>query len=297
MKSINEAATNKFTIIGRLLDATFAEGKTKDGRVWNRANFTVRTTQQYNGRTETSEIPLTLFAPQYTKQNTPHPGFKNIQELKEMKTVQNYGEQEAAVIRTTSGQVEENMFIARSGQLVNNWRLTTSFLSETGHATDIASFNVDVFILDMFDEVDRDGDPTGRLVIKGGVVQFGGRLDIIEFIAEAPEYVDYIQRNYNVNDTVNLGGRVRWTSVEEKRAAKENSWGESLPETSTHIVRELIVTRGSDEPFEEEFAYDPAEIRKAFNVRKANIEQLQFDATHSGAQASSSGAPSKYSWN
>ena len=67
MKSINDAATNKFTIIGKLLDATFSDGKTKDGRIWNRANITVRTTQTYNGRTETSEIPvpfLRLSSPQ-----------------------------------------------------------------------------------------------------------------------------------------------------------------------------------------------------------------------------------------
>ena len=30
-----------------------------------------------------------------------------------------------------------------------------------------------------------------------------------------------------------------------------------------------------DEPYDEDSAYDPVEIKKAFNIRKANIEQLQ----------------------
>lgn len=295
MKSINDAATNKFTIIGKLLDATFSDGKTKDGRIWNRANITVRTTQTYNGRTETSEIPVTLFATQFTANNTLHPGYANIQQLKEMKTVQNFGEAEAATVRMTGAQIGENMYVARSGQLITNWRLSTSFLNESARAADIASFNVDVFIMDMFDEVDREGDVTGRLIIKGGIVQYGGRLDVIEFVVESPDYVDYIQRNYNINDTVNLGGRVRWTSVEEKKATNESSWGETLPETTTKVVRELIVTRGSDEGFDEEFAYDPAEIKKAFNIRKANIEQLQLNAVHAEKKAETA-APSKYSW-
>ena len=64
----------------------------------------------------------------------------------------------------------------------------------------------------------------------------------------------------------------------------------------------MIITTGDDECKEEEFAYDPVEIKKAFNERKAAIEQLQIDAR---AKAPKQGAGSanavettnkKYDW-
>jgi hypothetical protein len=45
MKSINEQATNKVNIVGKLLDTTFATGKTKtSGTPYERATATVRVT-------------------------------------------------------------------------------------------------------------------------------------------------------------------------------------------------------------------------------------------------------------
>ena len=192
--------------------------------------------------------------------------------------------------------LRENNFVSRSGQLVNGWQINTSFLNE-GKTADIASFNMDIFIIDMHEEMDREGEPTGRLVIKGAVVQYQGKLDVIEFIVEGADAVNYISRNWEENQTVNIGGRIRFTSQEEKRSANESSWGEELPETSTRMVRELIITRGSDEPFDEDFAYDAAEIRKAFNERKARLEQLQVDAKKGTAnKPAATSSNSKYSW-
>lgn len=293
-KNINEQATNKLNIVGKLLDCVFHEGKTKDGRMYESAKFTVRVNQSYGGREEISEIPVSIFATQYTSQNKPHPGYKNIQDLKKMKTVQDVGEAEATVVRMTNATLRENNFVSKSGQLINTWQISTSFINEATKMSDIASFNIDLFIMDMHDEVDREGDPTGRLVIKGGVIQYGGALDVIEFIVEGNDAVDYISHNWNIGDTVNAGGRIRFTSQEEKRAASESSWGEELPETSTRMVRELIITRGSDEAFEEEFAYNDTDIKKAFNERKARLEQLQVDAKK--GNKTSDDKASKYSW-
>lgn len=297
-KNIMEQATNKINIVGKLLDTTFREGKTSTGQDYESCNFTVRVTQTYGGREETSEIPVSIFATRYTSQNKPHPGYKNIQEMKKMKTVQDYGEAEATIVRMTSANIRENNFVARSGQLINGWQINTSFLNE-GKMADIASFNMDIFIMDMHEEVDREGEPTGRLVIKGAVVQYGGKLDVIEFIVEDNDAVNYISRNWEENQTVNVGGRIRVTSQEEKHSASESSWGEELPETSTRMVRELIITRGSDEPFDEDFAYDAVEIKKAFNERKARLEQMQVDAKKGGSTKSataSAASAGKFSW-
>jgi hypothetical protein len=152
--------------------------------------------------------------------------------------------------------------------------------------------------MDMSDELDRDQDPTGRLVIKGAMVQYGGKLDVLQFIVEDPDTVDYIQNHWNVNDTNTVKGRIRVMSKEEKPAASSSSWGEDVPDTTTRMVRELIITKGDDEGKEEDFAYDPIEIKKGFNARKAEIEQLQIEAKNKSAAPApaTTTASNKYDW-
>lgn len=300
MRDLTVQSKNTINIVGKLLDATFNTGTLSDGRAYERVNLTVRTTQTYGGQEETSDIPLSMFATQFTQRGTPNPAYKSIQDLKEMKTAQNVGFEDATRIRINNASLRENAFVTKTtGQLINGWQINASFISETKMA-DTASFIIDIFIMDMKPEEDRDGDATGRLIIKGGIVQYGGKLDVVEFIVENPEAVDYIERNWNPNDTVTIKGRVRVTSVEEKSSGNDSSWGEDIPETSTRFIRELIITKGDDEAKEEEVAYDPNEIRKAFNVRKAAIEQLQLDAKKGAASKTTSSVAantsSKYNW-
>jgi hypothetical protein len=236
---------------------------------------------------------------QFTNANKPNPGYKQITELQNAKSAQDVGIENADVVRLTTANIRENNFVTKSGQLVNGWQINSSFVS-TGGGTDVATFITDLFIMDKHPETDKEGDETGRLVIKGGIVQYNGKLDVLEFIVEAPDTVDYIDRNWEINDTVTARGRIRVTAKEEKPSA-HSSWGEDIPETTTRAIRELIITTGDDEGKEEDFAYDPTDIKKAFNVRKAEIEQLQIDAKNSsGAKkvTAPAAAPTgnKYSW-
>ena len=303
MKNLTEIAKNNVNIIGKLLDVTAADGKLDDGRYYQRANFTVRVTQSYNGHTEISEIPLSIFATQFTRNNAPNPAYDNLQHLKEMKTVQGYGEAQADTIRITNATINENNFYSKNGSLINGWQIRASFINRGNNVKDIASFDMDIFILDMHPEVDREGEETGRLILKGAVVQYGQKLDVLEFVVEESDKIDNVNRNWNINDTVNIGGRVRVTSKEESRPVSTNSWGEELPETTTRMVRELVITRGTTEPFEEDFAYDPVEIKKGFNKRKADIEQMQINAKNAAGRGAAKAATttpaqtsSKYSW-
>lgn len=293
-KNIMTEANNKVNIVGKLMDVTLGSGTLSDGRKYERASLTVRVNQTFGGREEVSEIPLSMFATQYTKTNKVNPAYEQIQNLKKMKTAQNVGIDEADTVRVSGATLRENNFVAKSGQLINGWQINTSFIGTT-NASDVATFQEELFIMDMKDEVDREGDPTGRLVIKGGIVQYGGKLDVLEFIVEQPEAVEFISRNWNVNDTIGTVGRIRVTSQEEKSSGKTSSWGEDIPETTTRFVRELIITKGDDEGHEEEFAYDPTDIKKAFNVRKALIEQMQTEATQP-KPAATTASTSKYSW-
>ena len=299
MKSISIQATNKINLAGILMDVAFGNGTLSDGRPYQRATTTVRVTQTYGGKTETSDIQVGMFATEYTSTGKPNPAWKSLNDLKLMKTAQNVGIDAASRVRLTGTTLQENNFVSRTGQLINSWQLRGSFISEA-KVSDVASFVTDIFIMDMHDEVNREGDTTGRMVIKGGIVQYGGRLDVVEFIVEAPDTVEYISRNWEVNGTVTVKGRIRVTSQEEE--VQSSGWGEDVPDTTTRFVRELIITTGDDECKEEEFAYDPTEIKKAFNERKAAIEQMQINARASapkqgaGSANAAEASAKKYDW-
>ena len=301
MKDITTKAQNRVNIVGKLLDASFGAGKLEDGRDYERANLTVRVTQTYGGREEISEIPVSMFAAKYTLANKLNPGYEQLQALKELKTAQNSGIAGADTVKISGANIRENNFVSKNGQLVNGWQISTSFVNTGTSVNDVASFIIDIFIMDMHPEEDRDGDNTGRLIVKGGIVQYGGALDVIEFIVEDPNSVDFIERNWNVNDTVTIRGRIRVSVVEEKNSGSSSSWGEDIPDLTTRTIRELIITKGDDCGKEEEFAYDPTEIKKAFNARKAKIEQLQIDAktrsdSKKNADVAATATTSKYSW-
>jgi len=299
MKSISIQAQNKINLAGTLMDVSFGSGTLSDGRPYQRATVTVRVTQTYGGKTETSDIQRSMFATEFTSTGKPNPAWKSLNDLKLMKTAQNVGIDNASHVRCTGDSLQENNFVSRTGQLINGWQIRGSFINEA-KVSDIASFITDIFIFSMDDEVDRDGNTTGRMIIKGGIVQYGGKLDIVNFIVEAPDTVEYISRNWEVNGTVTVKGRIRVLSQEEE--VQSSGWGEDVPDTTTRFVRELIITTGDDECKEEDFAYDPVEIKKAFNERKAMIEQLQINArstaTKQGAGSANAveATSKKYDW-
>ena len=294
MKSVQIQAGNKINLCGKLMDVAFGNGKLSDGRPYERATVTVRATQTYGGKEETSDVQVGMFATEYTSTGKPNPAWKSIMDLKHMNTAQNVGIDAAAHVRMTGATLSENNFVSRTGQLINGWQIRGSFINEA-KLSDVASFVTDIFIMNMHDEVDRENDTTGRLVIKGGIVQYGGKLDVVDFIVEAPDTVEYISRNWKVGDTVTVKGRIRVTSQEEE--VQSSGWGEDVPDTTTRFVRELIITTGDDEGKEEEFAYDPAEIKRAANDRKAMIEQMQINARKvAPKQGAGSANVTNYDW-
>jgi len=298
-KSISIQAGNKINLAGKLMDVAFGNGNLSDGRPYQRATVTVRVNQTYGGHDETSDIQVGMFATEFTSTGKQNPAWKSLNDLKLMKTAQNVGIDAASHVRLTGATLQENNFVSRTGQLINGWQIRGSFINEA-KVSDVASFVTDIFIMDMHDEVDRNGDTTGRLVIKGGIVQYGGKLDVVEFIVEAPDTVEYISRNWEVNGTVMVKGRIRVLSQEEE--IQSSGWGEDVPDTTTRFVRELIITTGDDECKEEDFAYDPVEIKRAFNERKAAIEQMQINARSAapkqgaGSANAAEASSKKYDW-
>lgn len=302
MKNINAQSTNQVVISGVLLEKVTVDGFTKvDKRPYKRGNFVVRVAENFAGRPETSEIIVSMFATKFKKDGGINPAYENILRMEnEMKSAADVGIDAADGIRVTAAQLQENAFVSRSGQLIEGWQVRGAFWQKHAASADnmAATFIVDAYIMNIEEEMSREGDPTGRLLIQGGLVQYGGKLDVLTFIVEDPDKVDFVSRNWEPNTTVQIKGHIR-LSTEEKTSVAENedSWGEQIVNTTTSTVRELIVTGGSNEAFDEDMAYDPEEIRKAYLQRKAAREQLLIDSkNNTPAPAPATTAPASYSW-
>lgn len=314
-KSIDTVAKNSVVINGTLLGMEIREGKTsalKGSKPYRAANATIRVNQHFGGRDEISEIPVSFIAMKHKKDGNDNPVYETLGKYGiEYKTAQKDGIENATQVningRRGNGALAENMFCdSRNPEtVISSWNINASFLNEArgnspASSADCATFDIEIFILSMDREVSPAGEETGRLKMRGGVVKFGRKIDCLDFYVEDPTAVDYIERNYSVNDTVNVVGRIRMTS-ETVTHDVQNSWGEAIPQTTTRKKRELIITHGSDEPYAEDMAYDPEDIRVLMTDRNALKETKKMEARNKAATSKTSTSASKapasgYDW-
>ena len=306
-KSIQNPAKNEVSITGTLHSVVIRDGIAKgSGKPYRSGTVTLRVNQHYGangGVDEISEIPVSFVAMKFKRDGSQNPAYDNLKEFMEggsYHSIQEVGLEHATRLRVSGkyGNLSENMFVGRDGETINSgWRVNSSFFGVVrggGEASpsngDSATFSTDIFIMSIDDEVTAEGEATGRLHIRGAIVRYGQRLDVMDFYAENPGVVDFMSRNYNVNDTVNVVGRIRYTSTVEE-THEESSWGEVIPKSTTRTKRELILVNGADEVFDDEMAYDPADIATLNADRNSRREQLKIDARNKAAASKAAKAP------
>lgn len=295
MIEITVPAKNRVTIIGKLLKTEVVPGTSKEGRDYARATALVRATQSYGDReriTDENEIQVSFLAMKLKKDGGANPAYRGLLELANMATAEKEGFDDADRIKISGASIQENIFVpANSSTAITTPRIQATFFGKPApEEEDCAIFNNDIYILNMDRETDRDGEETGRLTVRGAIVQWGAKVDVINYVVEDPKYVEYIERNWGVDDNVNVRGRIRFTTKVESLSSNEDSFGEDLPETTTRSKKEFIITSGSQFPKDEEFAYTTEDIREAMSSRKARIEQAEQDAKNADRKPASSAA-------
>ena len=136
-----------------------------------------------------------------------------------------------------------------------------------------ATFELSGVVGDIRDEMDKDGNETGRLILKFIVVGYLGKTDVIQLIAENPTAVNHIRNNWEKGDTVTLTGIVNM-SYTVKTWTEEQGFGEPIKRTRTESKRELIITGGSPTVLDEELSYDMDAIKLALDERQTRIDKL-----------------------
>lgn len=289
---------NEVKIVGRLNEIDLREGVASQGKnagrkyISGRVNVLVE--QSISGSPEQEVIPVNVFAFETTNAGTPNPAYQNISDVLHNGTsIAATGDAtKADVYEVTRGSLREHTYQNRSGQTVDFTEVQSNFfMRRVAPQIEEATFDEEIVIAQMSDEV-RDDEPTGRLLIDGLVVQWGGRPDKIQFVVENPDAINWITQNWQADDTVRLSGKIRFgTESISVETESEVGFGEPLPQVRRRFVREFVVTAGYP-PYDEDRRYDIDEIVAARAQKKAADEEAaRAQAARQNTRSSVSATP------
>ena len=244
----------------------------------------IRVNQEINGADTELEIPVHMFASQYTNKGTPNPAYESIERvMKEYVSIAASDIDHADRVRITSGQLQMNEYYGQNGNLIAFPRVTASFVTKVkkDECRPTATFSVVFMVGNKGYETDKDGVETDKYKITGMVPQYGGKIDVMPFYAINKGVIDGVSNYWNEGDTVKAAGKLNFTSKTETRKV-EVDFGEPQEETRTISVSELIITGGSSSPLEGEFALNADDVTAALAERKARLAALKEKGSTKG---------------
>jgi hypothetical protein len=203
--------------------------------------------------------------------------------MTEYKSIADVGEEEADKVRITNGDL--NPFTSRNDGSPQIGYKTNFFNRIKGEYNPHAEFEAEIYISGIVPEMDKDGDETGRILVKGWGVTYSS-IEPITLIAPK-ELADAVESTYEVGQTAKFFGDIINSRV-EKITEIPMAIGKPKQKVETSYKNELIIT-GASEPYDEENAYKADSIKLAIQERenaKANEktgDKNPFTSTPSGA--------------
>lgn len=280
MREISKVCDNKAVITGKLMECTVDERASKTtGAPYASAIFKVRVAQQYDGNdVEVSEITLRDMSSKFSKKdNSIIQHFTNIESMRALRTTQLSGFENADTVYIGRGSLRENYYTDNGGTQRDGFDVTAGFGARAvaANSKQQAVFNTEIFILNIKEEIGKDEQLTGRVIVHGAIVQYGSKVDVLDFIIENPQNAQAFMSRFQEGETTRIWGYIRCATREvEKVVESVDSWGSAnTVKPSTEYVRELIVSGGNPMPNDEDNSYDPADIRKALAERETRMAE------------------------
>lgn len=239
--------------------------------------ITVKVNQKISGEDRELSIPVHMFSSKYTNKGSLNPAYESIKRVKdEYVSIAAAGEEGADAIRITNGDIRMNEFYSQDGRFISTPRINASFVNKISREQMKmeATFVTEFVVHSITEEIDANGDETGRSLIKAIIPQYGNRVDVVTFCAESEGVIDAINNFWEPNTTVRANGRVDF-SFETKLVTKNVGFGEPVEEYRTVSKNNLVITGGSEEPLDEDYAFAHDDIQKALTERKVRLEELK----------------------
>lgn len=232
---------------------------------------------------EISEIPVGFISKDVKKDGTPNKLYAQLQQLKEYNSIASAGLENATKVSIRGARINENLFMPLNGtEVISVAKVSSNFFTKVNGTSFKPSgkFRVIGNILQIVDEEkSEEGEmvPTGRLIVRAALIGYNDKLDVVKFVVETPDAIAFIKANWKEKDTVQIGGRLRYTE-ELIEKVEEVGFGEADVKTFTKRTREFLIESGSAEALDEENSYSEEDIKKALMNRKERMEEIKQKA-------------------
>lgn len=295
-----KAAENNVYIEGILSEVDLKDGtfnRVNNG-VTEKVEYTsgkikVKTEIDLYGQKHELEIPIKIMATKKTRKGTDNPGWASVDRLRTefISLAAAEDPSQASLIKIGGANLRMNEYVGKNGKLSQYPEVHASFFNHVKpeEYKPRATFNVQMVVVDMFDEED-DGVKTGRYVVRGVVPQFGNKVDLFTFYVIKPEAINGISQLWEKDDTVECNGTLLFTSS-VKTTMVERAFGDPIEKRTTVNLSDLVITGGSD-PYDEAQTYDVSTISALMVERKARQNEMVENAKKK-ATTTTSPSPAK----
>ncbi len=137
-----------------------------------------------------------------------------------------------------------------------------------------AEFIISLFIEKMVEEVDDDGEETGRIIITGLTPNYDESVSRITYVTGTEEVAIFIRDNYEPGQTTYLTGDIVNIKKEVVKQQGEASFGRPIEDQiETKFENERTIFGGNPEPLslEDEGAFTTKEIKTGLAKREEKI--------------------------
>jgi hypothetical protein len=278
---ITVQATNNVFIVGTLVESTYhSPDEIPDKDKYISGQVSIATPSLDTDEAKENIIPVHFYAKKYKNDGNANPAFDNISKMQSdfisKMTANDVPGTTPSKVRINSGTLTENAFYGNNDQLVSGFRVRNAFFAlAKAEEEAMVQFETKIVIANIKDEVDREDNPTGRIVVKGVIVQYGGRAEFVEFIAEDDNVIEAINSNWEQNETVKVSGRIRYyaKTLTEEASSDGDTFGRKVNKSKTFFVKELLIEGGSASPCDDDQAYNIKDIGTALTQRNERLEE------------------------
>ena len=286
-----KALKNTVDVIGRVKEVNLELGTTRDGKENIKGNVVVLVEESVNGEARSHDIRVRVYSNKFKRDgniNGLYTGYETV--MNEYKSIADVGDKKEADLVHVQGSLELNEYISQdgtkrssnqvSGKFFN--RITTDDVKKRRGPKAVAT--VEAVVEGIKDDLDSDGLPSGKKILKGFNVDFFGELrenskPIIPFEAVVEENLaDAFENLYDVGDTGKFSLKINNYAEEatEEDVQEVSGFGstEGLSEVKRNFVNNLEVIGGT-EAYQEPRAYNDEQIEEAKQFRQKAIDALE----------------------
>lgn len=227
---------NKVILSGTIASIESRTGIDKNGNTYLAGKLTVEAGPD-------NLIPVDFYSKEKKNDGNDNGIYKSLQTVvNDYKTIEEHGRDEADGIEVNLAEISENFFYSGE-RFIRDFKIKAPFYNRKAAPENKAEFTIEAEIMQVVDEVVNDV-PTGAVIIRGLVVTYGDRANVLDFKLEDEKGVAYAKASFVPGQQVKLHGEI---IVREEIIEKETSvaFGDPIVEEKRRTERVLLVTSAS----------------------------------------------------